>query len=142
MGQMTVFSGPARRRRWSEEERLRILSEAFAPGACVAEVCRRHDISSALIYTWRRKLLDAEVARNSDVSEALPVPVFAEAVVGEDRAATASCAEHPAMIIDLPRSKRVSIFAAASPALVAAALKGLRLSRPARGCGSRSATRI
>ena len=53
MGQVTVFSGPERRRRWSEEERLRILSEAFEPGACVAEVCRRHDISSALIYSKR-----------------------------------------------------------------------------------------
>ncbi|MDC8753608.1 transposase [Erythrobacter sp. sf7] len=51
MGQVTVFSGPERRRRWTDEERLRILSEAFAPGACVAEVCRHHDISSALIYT-------------------------------------------------------------------------------------------
>jgi transposase len=69
MGQVTVFSGPERRRRWSEEERLQILSEAFAPGACVAEVCRRHDISSALIYTWRRKLLDAEGTRNGDVRQ-------------------------------------------------------------------------
>lgn len=31
MGQVTVYSGPERRRRWSEEERLQILSEAFAP---------------------------------------------------------------------------------------------------------------
>lgn len=59
MGQLTVFSAPDRRRRWSEEERLPILSEAFAPGACIAEVCRPHDISSSLIYIWRRKLLDA-----------------------------------------------------------------------------------
>lgn len=51
MGQITVFSGPQRRRRWSDEERLEILNEAFAPGACMAEVCRRYDISSALIYT-------------------------------------------------------------------------------------------
>ena len=126
MGQVTVFSGPERRRRWSEEERLRILSEAFAPGACVADVCRRHDISSALIYTWRRKLLDAGAAQEAEVPEALPAPVFAEAVVGEDPALTGRCAEHPAMIIDLPRGKRVSVFAAASPALVAAALKALR----------------
>lgn len=41
MGQITVFSGPERRRRWSDEERLEILKEAFAPGACVAEVARR-----------------------------------------------------------------------------------------------------
>ena len=45
MGQVTVFSGPERRRRWSDEERLQIVAEAFAPGARVAEVCRRHDVS-------------------------------------------------------------------------------------------------
>jgi len=30
MAQITVFSGPERRRRWSDEDRLRILNEAFA----------------------------------------------------------------------------------------------------------------
>ena len=125
MGQVTVFSGPERRRRWSEEERLQILSEAFAPGACVAEVCRRHDISSALIYTWRRKLLDAGAAQEAEGPSTLPAPVFAEALIDGD-AVVATAVEHPAMIVDLPRSKRVSIFAAASPALVAAALKALR----------------
>lgn len=125
MGQVTVFSGPERRRRWSEEERLRILSEAFAPGACVAEVCRRHDISSALIYTWRRKLREAGAAQEANAPEALPTPVFAEAVLDEDAVAV-SAAERPAMIIDLPRGKRLSIYPAASPALVAAALKALR----------------
>ncbi len=79
-----------------------------------------------MIYTWRRKLLDAGVARESSPPEAMPTPVFVEAVMDDDPAAAASSAEHPAMIIDLPRGKRVSIFAAASPALVAAALKGLR----------------
>lgn len=125
MGQVTVFSGPERRRRWSEEERLQILSEAFAPGACVAEVCRRHDISSALIYTWRRKLLDAGAAQEAEAPEALPTPVFAEAMIDGD-AVSDSAAEHPALIIDLPRGKRVTIYSAASPALVSAALKGLR----------------
>ncbi|WP_335682325.1 IS66-like element accessory protein TnpA [Porphyrobacter sp. HT-58-2] len=108
------------------EERLQIVAEAFAPGARVADVCRRHDVSSGLIYTWRRKLLDTGVAQEAELPEALPAAVFAEAVVGEDPAAAASCTEHPAMIIDLPRGKRLSVFAAASPALVAAALKALR----------------
>jgi len=125
VGQVTVFSGPERRRRWSDEERLQIVAEAFAPGARVADVCRRHDVSSGLIYTWRRKLLDAGAAQEASAVEALPAPVFAEAVLDEDAVAV-SAAEHPAMIIDLPRGKRLSIYPAASPALVAAALKGLR----------------
>lgn len=31
MGQITVFPGLERRRRWSDEDRLQILNEAFAP---------------------------------------------------------------------------------------------------------------
>jgi len=49
MGQISVFTGPERRRRWSEEERVQILTEAFSPGACMAQVARRHDVSTALI---------------------------------------------------------------------------------------------
>lgn len=79
MGQVTVFSGPERRRRWSEEERLRILGEAFSPGASVSQVCRRHDISTALIYTWRRKLREAQ---------AEPAPVGQEGRILADRSAT------------------------------------------------------
>lgn len=118
MGQITVFSGPERRRRWSDEERLEILNEAFAPGACVAEVCRRYDISSALIYTWRRKLREPQ-------ADDLPAPGFAAAVMIED-AEGAHAGGQPAIVIDLARGKRISIFASASPALVASALKALR----------------
>jgi transposase len=121
MGQITVFSGPERRR-WSDEERLQILTEAFSPGACVAEVCRRHDNSTALIYTWRRKLREAHV---EPMPGNLSDPGFAEAMMMEDEGATRP-GLHPAMIVDLARGKQVSIFASASPAQVAAALKALR----------------
>ena len=78
MGQITVFSGPERRRRWSDEERLQILNEAFAPGACVAEVARRRDVSTALVYTWRRKLRDAHAEPEP---ADLAAPRFAAAVM-------------------------------------------------------------
>lgn len=48
MGQITVFGGAERRRRWSNEERLHILTEAFALGAFVAQVTRRHDVSTGV----------------------------------------------------------------------------------------------
>ncbi|MBB6229202.1 transposase-like protein [Polymorphobacter multimanifer] len=63
MGQITVFSGPERRRRWNDEQRLQILTEAFAPGACPTEVARRHEISTGQLYTCRNKLtVDAPTA--------------------------------------------------------------------------------
>ena len=114
MGQITVFSGPERRRRWSEEDRVRILTEAFSPGACVAEVARRYDVSSALIYTWRNKL-------RQSVAE----PGFAEAVVVAGGGAEPPIIS-PAIIVELARGSRVNIFASAPPALAAAALKALR----------------
>jgi len=122
MGQITVFSGPERRRRWSDEARLEILNEAFAPGACVADVARRRDVSTALLYTWRRKLRDAHGEPEPDD---LAAPGFAEAVMIEDAEAAHPVLE-PAIIVDLARGKRISIYAAASPALITAALKALR----------------
>lgn len=122
MGQITVLSGPERRRRWSGEERLRILNEAFAPGACVVEVARRHDVSTALVYTWRRKLREAAAEPAPDDFAA---PGFAAAVMIEDTDATRTSLQ-PAIVIDLARGRRISIFASASPALVASALKALR----------------
>lgn len=122
MGQITVYSGPERRRRWSEDERRLILTEAFSPGACVAEVARRHDVSTALVYTWRRKVLETAAG---PVPSAVDDPGFAEATIVEGDEGL-SAVRAPAMIIDLARGKRVSIFASASPSLVGAALKALR----------------
>ena len=112
MSQITVFTGPERRRRWGDDDRLRILGEAFAPGACVREVARRNDLSTGLIYTWRRKF-----------TPDLPGPAFARAVVTEEPDIGAAAA---AIIVHLRRVGRVSIAASASPALVSAALKALR----------------
>lgn len=112
MRQITVMNGPERRRHWNDEERLRILAEAFVPGTCVADVARKHDISTARIYTWRRKLRQ-------------PVD-FAQAVIVLSENPPPSKSGDPAVIVELPGKGRVSIFAAASPALAAAVLKALR----------------
>ena len=55
-----VLVGPERRRRWSADEKRRIVREAFEGGGCVAEVARRRDVSRAQIYQWRAALRDEE----------------------------------------------------------------------------------
>ena len=49
-----VLTGPERRRRWSLEEKLRILAQSVAPGSSASLVCWLHGISSGQLYTWRR----------------------------------------------------------------------------------------
>jgi transposase len=53
---MEVLSRGERRRRWSLDEKMRIVAEAAAPGSSVSEVARRHDISRQNIYQWRCEL--------------------------------------------------------------------------------------
>src|SRR5215470_5918912 len=49
--------GVERRRRWGREEKLRIVRESLAPNAVVTDVARRHEISTGLLYTWRKQAL-------------------------------------------------------------------------------------
>ena len=56
-----IWVGPERRRRWSVDEKLRIVREAFAPEARVADVARRRDVSRAQIYQWRAELGDGRL---------------------------------------------------------------------------------
>jgi transposase len=49
-----VLVGPERRRRWSAEEKSRIIAESLRPGAQVTDIARRHGVSRGLLYTWRR----------------------------------------------------------------------------------------
>jgi len=49
--------GVERRRRWGREDKLRIVRESLAPNAVVTEVARRHEVSTGLLYTWRKQAL-------------------------------------------------------------------------------------
>jgi transposase len=57
MSHATLLTGPERRRRWHDDDRRRILAAAFSAGAVVAEVARQYEVSTGLIWTWRRQAL-------------------------------------------------------------------------------------
>jgi len=47
-----------RRRRWSDEEKGRIVAEAIAPSAVVADVARRHDLVPQHLSNWSKGAKD------------------------------------------------------------------------------------
>jgi len=48
--------GIERRRRWSDEEKIAILSEVGRNGATLTQVAQRHDVTRSQIYGWRHVL--------------------------------------------------------------------------------------
>jgi transposase len=49
-----VITGVARRRRWSVEEKLRIVAESLRAGAPVSSVAQRHGLRSNQLFKWRK----------------------------------------------------------------------------------------
>jgi transposase len=69
-----VLSGPERRRRWSTEEKLRLLAQSIAPGSSASLTCRLHGISSGQLYTWRKQFRLGELTGFVPVSIAPEPP--------------------------------------------------------------------
>ena len=62
-----VITGNARRRRWTTEQKLRIIEESEEPGASVSEVARRNGVAPNLLFRWRRLMAEGgTVAVGSD----------------------------------------------------------------------------
>jgi transposase len=57
-----VITGPARRRRWSTEQKLRIIEDSYAPGTSVAEAAHRHGVAANLLFRWRKLLAEGGAA--------------------------------------------------------------------------------
>lgn len=125
-----VIDGAVGRRRWSADDRARILEETFVPGAVVSVVARRHGLTPQQLFTWRREARQAAAA----------LPAFVPAVtVPEPTAVDPARAEPPRRRIRRSSSRRravgieveaggitVRIGDGASPAIIAAVIGALK----------------
>lgn len=69
--------GVERRRRWTREEKLAVLSEIGVDGASVSEVARRHDVPRQSLYQWRRDVQRKALSESLGVTF-IPVASMAE----------------------------------------------------------------
>ena len=98
------------RRRWTVEQKLAVLRDAFGPEGCVRAACERHDVGSGSIYTWRRQAMSGELAGVRKLAE----PVFAELQISEQLALpapTVAARSDGVIGIELPSGIRVSVDA-------------------------------
>ena len=54
-GRISVIARVSGRRRWTLEQKLGMLRDAFGSGGGVRTAIERHEVSSGQLYTWRRQ---------------------------------------------------------------------------------------
>jgi transposase len=77
---LEVFTGAGRRRKWSDDDKARIVAEIVASGDSVCSVARRHGLSPQQLFGWRRQLREA-AGGHSEADKVQFVPAVVEAVV-------------------------------------------------------------
>jgi transposase len=107
-----------RRRRWSDDEKLRIVLESLETPRAISSTARRHGISRSLLVTWRRAFraepVSAGMQQNGFVRA---VVASAETVASEPRALTTG-----RMVIEIWKDRRVIVDASVDAAALARVL--------------------
>jgi transposase len=104
-----VITGRERRRRWTVDEKLRIVAETFEAGACVNQIAARHAVYPGLLFTWRRQ------ARTGKLASAcgplfLPVTAATSGAQRETRGSDENVSHPPPRIeVELTDGSRVRV---------------------------------
>ena len=79
-----VITGVGRRRRWSDDEKARIVAESLDPATTSSAVARRYGLHVSQLFTWRQQL-----QRRASSVETSGTPGFVPVLLAEDSAVPA-----------------------------------------------------
>jgi transposase len=122
MGQRLSVLETGRRRRFSEDFKLSVVAESYAPGAVVTHVAHRHGVRPGQIYHWRA-LARGDVGRAVTGAAPAFVPVMAGPYAVEPPAAPSP------LVVVLGKGRRIEVlpgFDSATLSGVVTTLEGLR----------------
>lgn len=77
---LEVFTGAGRRRKWSDEDKARIVAEIVSSGDSVCSVARRYGLSPQQLFGWRRQLRET-AGGHPEAREVQFVPAIVDAEV-------------------------------------------------------------
>ena len=78
---LEVITGVGRRRRWSLEEKARIVAESLDPATTSSAVARRYGLHASQLFVWRQQL-----QRSALSAETVRGPGFVPVLLAEDSA--------------------------------------------------------
>jgi transposase len=81
---LEVITGVGQRRRWTDEEKARIVAESLDPATTASAVARRYGLHASQLFTWRQQL-----QRHALRAETSGTPGFMPVLMAEDSPAPA-----------------------------------------------------
>jgi transposase-like protein len=114
-----IITGKERRRRWSAEDKLRIVAETAERGARVTDVAARHDVDPSLLFNWRRQVREGRLGTTGFVPIRLLPSSRETAAPLEDRGAAG-------IEVILPDGSRIQISHEAQLPLLRPVIAALR----------------
>jgi transposase len=118
-----VLGGLERRRRWSQDDKARIVEETLAPGAKVTEVARRNGVAASVVFTWPAERVvpcfaPVQIAAAVETGEENSKPPFEH----DGRMRQLPAARNGLIEIDLGNRRRIRVDAHVDPEALARVL--------------------
>jgi transposase len=130
---VAILSGPERRRRWTEAEKLRLVEETLAAEANIAEIARRHDVHPNLLHAWRRQARAGLLVGAVEEKPRPDEPVrFAAVAITPERPALPAASAAGVIEVEFAAGSRMRITGAVEASLVSALIKALAKSKGRR----------
>jgi transposase len=109
-----VITSVERRRRWSREDKERLVSACLEPGAVLSEIARSAGIHVSQLFRWRKEFCRIEQPSTQVSSTLVPVIVSDAAPAAQPTASEVPAPSQPRrkrsdVTIDLGRSRRVHV---------------------------------
>src|SRR3712207_9585308 len=98
---LEVITGVGRRRRWSLEDKARIVAESLNPATTSSAVARRYGLHASQLFVWRQQL-----QRSASSVETIRGPGFVPVVLADDRTIPAEATGRMAKIGRASRRER------------------------------------
>ena len=121
-----VLTGPGRRRRWSEDDKARIIAEAAQPGVVVSEVARRWQVTPQQVFDWRRQARKA-LAASMIPAEPAFVPIVRMTQLAASDPSAPACRLGPGIEVRLAGAE-LRIVPGTDAALLTMVLRAIRAS--------------
>jgi transposase len=129
MVQVEIFRGQARRR-WSDEDKRRLVAETLAVGGTVHGVARRYGVNTSQLFTWRKQLRaeadrPAPTGAVSGFAAVTIAPPAALPAAATDTTSPGAPTASGSIELELPQGERVRISGLVDQATIATVLRVL-----------------